>query len=65
MTKEKPEQFDEVMDVTFRWKEAQVTPNNWTHIEFLGTYQNYYLYWVWDYKKEDGVLYKTKIEKCK
>ena len=30
--------------------------------EFMGICRDYYLYWIWDYFKENGTLYRTKIE---
>ena len=62
MTKEKPEQFDEAMDCEFELYKTQITPSNWTHTEFIGTYENYYLYLCWDFERKDGGLFRTKIE---
>jgi hypothetical protein len=69
MTKEKPEQFYEVMEASFNWYKSLQIPNHFENIEFLGEYGDYYLYWAWNYKKESGMLFRNKIknkvcEKC-
>ena len=68
MNKENPTKFDKLLQCNFEWKGDCGNPKVWKNVEYLGIVGDHYLYWAYEDYKENGVLYRTKInntcEKC-
>jgi hypothetical protein len=62
MTKEQPEKFDEFLNEDGEWKKANGIPSKWKNVEYIKTCGDYHLYIAYEKDKEDGLLYRTKIE---